>query len=73
MVLDSNNPSFRYSEGIISQNYLFSKTRIEIPNEGISEIRTYMIGIASLEVAITAPISLYAVMSEDFFLEIGPN
>jgi hypothetical protein len=32
-----------------------------------------MVGIASFEVAISAPISLYAAMNDDFFLEIGPN
>lgn len=72
VVFDSNNPSFRYTEGLISQNYLNSKTRIQIPSEGIERIRTYIVGVASFEVSVNAPISMYAAMDDQFYLEIGP-
>ena len=73
VIFNSNNPSFRYSEGVISQNYLYSKTKIEIPNEGIEELRTYMVGIASFEVSVTSFISIFTSMNKHFFLEVGPN
>ena len=73
VLFNANNPSFRYSEGQISQNYLYSKTKIEIPKEGIEKVRTYLVGVASFEVAVTSYISIFASMNEDFFLEVGPN
>ena len=73
VIFDSNNPAFRYSEGQISQNYLYSKTKIQIPKQGIEEVRTYIVGIASFEVSVTSFISIFSRMDDEFFLEVGPN
>ena len=64
IAFDSNNPSFRYSEGQISQNYLYSKTRIQIPSQGIEEIRIYIVGIASFEVSVTSFVSIFSKMDD---------
>lgn len=72
IIFDSYNPAFRFAEGVISQNYLESKVQVQIPPQGVSELRTYMIGITSFEVNINAPISLYSSMNDVFSLQIGP-
>lgn len=72
IVFNAYNPAFRYAEGVVSQNFLKTKLSIEIPPQGVSELRTYMIGLSSFEVNTDTPISLYSSMNRVFSLEIGP-
>jgi len=73
IIFDGYNPAFRFAEGVISQSYLDSQVEISIPPQGVSELRTYMIGINSFEINTDTLISISASMSNKFALNIGPT
>ena len=47
IIFDAYNPSFRYAEGFVSQNYISFKLGAEIPTQGVEELRTFIVGITS--------------------------
>lgn len=65
-------PGVLYADGGIDQNYVVSTVDVTIPKHGISELRTYMVGINSFETSAAQPISIYSAISEKFSLVIGP-
>lgn len=68
IIFDRYNPSFRYATGIISQSYLSSRLSLQIPKEGLREIRTFMIGLNSFEVSVNTAISIYTALNRVFSL-----
>ena len=46
---------------------------IELPQQKITELRTYIFGIISFDVSTNSPISLYASINKLFYFEIGPT
>jgi hypothetical protein len=59
VIFNSFNPSFRYADGSITQSYLYSLTRIEIPRHNIEEMRTYLTGTSSFDISVLAPLSIH--------------
>lgn len=72
LIFDRYNPSFKYATGVISQSYLTTRLTLQIPKEGLSELRTFIIGLNSFEVSVNTAISIYTALNRIFSLEIGP-
>lgn len=72
-IFDGYNPGFRYVEGVVSQTYVSAVMGLKIPDQGISEMRTFLTGLTSFEVNSNVAISLYSDMNSNFEMHIGPN
>ena len=72
IVFNIYTPGVLYADGIIDQNYVTSKLEIHIPRHGISELRTYIVGINSFHASAAQPISISSAIDETFTLLIGP-
>ena len=70
VVFDVFNPAFRYADGSVSQNYIFTRQMIEIPKHKINELKTFIFGVISFDISISVPITLHTSLDR-FFLEIG--
>lgn len=73
IIFDGLNPAFRFAEGVISQTYLQSAYATQLSPQGVSELRTYMIGITSFEVNSDSMISLNSQIDNSFSLSLGPS
>ena len=72
IVFNIYTPGVLYADGIIDQNYIKSTTEIDIPRHGISELRTYIVGINSFHSSVSQQISISSAIDETFTLTIGP-
>lgn len=72
IVFNIYTPGVLYADGIIDQNFVTSKTEIHIPRHGISELRTYIVGINSFHASTSQPVSISSAIDETFTLVIGP-
>jgi hypothetical protein len=73
IIFDGYNPAFRFAEGVISQTYLQSTFSTQLSPQGVSELRTYMIGITSFDVNSDSMISLSSQLDGSFSLSLGPS
>lgn len=72
LIFDAYNQAFRYAEGVLSQNYLQSSVSIQIQSQGVSELRTYMMGLTSFEINSNSTMSVISDLKEGFQLQVGP-
>jgi hypothetical protein len=71
IIFDGYNPAFRFAEGVVTQSYLLTQISIEVPKQGLSEVRNYILGLTSFEVSSTSAISLFSSLNDKFVIEVG--
>ena len=71
IIFQSNSPGLLYSQGFIEQNFLTTIVEVDIPEHGINNLRSYIVGPISFQLLTEEQASFTADFSDEFRLVFG--